>query len=265
MQEFQGLGFQIVNLRVFLYSVGAGFLVQISGIAWAGEVSQAGYLVDLNRDIALLHTAAMSRDDGSRNNTAIHRDVLPLQIAAVETASSSTGAATSAKRTSSASRKQLPLGSAKVSDAFKVLDGESESVLKEVLNLGSDLAVVDEREKHPAKTQLLVMVAMQPTDLFELNVIELRIDKQVVAAYHYSAEDVAALKKGGNQRLYLTNLPTGMHELQASMRGKVPRDPDYRQEASLKFISGVSREVIELNITNEASKGFPTLVPKEWK
>lgn len=160
--------------------------------------------------------------------------------------------------------KRLPASSAQVSDAFRALDNESETVLKEVLNLGSDLAIIDERENNPAKFQLMVMVTLQPTNLFELDFIELRIDKQVVAAYHYSGEDSNALSKGGGQRLYLANLPAGMHELQATMVGKIPRDPEYRQETSYKFISGVSRNIIELNITNEKNKGFPTLVPKEW-
>jgi hypothetical protein len=181
-----------------------------------------------------------------------------MLLAAVENGSSDAAAK------QGANKPPLPASSAQVSEAFKAMDAESEAVLKQVLNLSSDLAIIKERENNPAKFQLVVMVTLQPTNLFELDFMELRIDKQVVTAYHYTDEDVSALSKGGGQRLYLANLPAGMHELQATMVGKIPRDPEYSQEASFSFISGVSRNVIELRITGEKNKGFPTIVPKEW-
>jgi len=232
-----------LNLRVYLYSLGAIFFFHFSAVAVAAEIPQ--------------HASAA---------TPIPLTV-PLRIAAVEAPARSASAAKAMKERGkkASGARPLPLGTPEVSDAFKALDSDSETVLKQVLDLGSDLAIVDERENHPAKTQLLVLVSMQPTDLLELDFIELRIDKQVVAAYHYKNEDVSALKKGGAQRLYMANLPTGMHVLKATMLGKIPRDPDYRQEASLKFISGVAREVIELNITSGSNKGFPKLVPRERK
>lgn len=148
--------------------------------------------------------------------------------------------------------------------AFQSLEQEAEGILKEVLNLSSDLAVISERENNPPKNQLMVLVTQAPTNLFELTFIELRVDNQVVAAYHYTERDLFALSRGGGHRLYLANLPAGSHELSARMLGRIPRDPDYRREADFSFVSGVSRSVIELKITNANSKGFPTLLVKEW-
>ena len=80
---------------------------------------------------------------------------------------------------------------------FRRLDAETEVVLKEVLNLGSDLAIIEEREVNPAQFQVFVIVTMEPTNLFELDMIELRIDQKVVAAHYYTDSDVSAMSRGG--------------------------------------------------------------------
>jgi len=143
--------------------------------------------------------------------------------------------------------------------SFRQLDKESEQLLKEVLDLSSDLAIVDEQENNPEKFQLLVLVTMAPTDLFKLDYVELKIDDQTVAAHNYTSSEDNALQLGGGQRLYVANLPAGMHKLYASMAGRVPRDPDYRSEVHYSFISGVSRTVLELSVSGAQTRGFPIL------
>ena len=142
---------------------------------------------------------------------------------------------------------------------FKNLDLESETLLKEVLDLSSDLAIIEEQQNNPAKFQLLVLVTMAPTELFKLDYLELRIDDQTVAAHNYTSSDHRALQLGGGQRLYVANLPAGMHKLYANMAGRVPRDPDYKDEVQHSFISGVARTVLELSVSGAESRGFPKL------
>lgn len=144
-------------------------------------------------------------------------------------------------------------------NAFQQLDQESEQLLKEVLDLSSDLAIIEEQQNNPAKFQLLVLVTMAPTDLFKLDYVELKIDNQTVAAHNYTSTDDRALLLGGGQRLYVANLPAGMHKLYANMAGRVPRDPDYTSEVNYSFISGVSRTVLELSVSGAETKGFPIL------
>jgi hypothetical protein len=152
--------------------------------------------------------------------------------------------------------------SAPLSD-FRSLDQQTELLVKEVLDLSSDLAIIQEEEDNPANHQLLVLVTFDPTKLFTLDYIQLEVDNEVVAAYQYSESDVQALKRGAGHRLYVTNLPAGMHEVYATMVGRIPRDPDYKSEVAYKFVSGVSRTVLELNVSSK-SKGFPILAIKEW-
>jgi len=148
--------------------------------------------------------------------------------------------------------------------SFQKLDVEAEDVLREVLDLSSDLAIVEEQQSNPPKNQLLVLVTLQPSKFFELDFVELKVDNQVVAAYAYTDKDIAALVRGGGHRLYLANLPAGTHELHAKFVGKVPRDPDYRREASFKFISGVNRTLVELYINSGDNNSFPQFTIREW-
>ena len=147
--------------------------------------------------------------------------------------------------------------------AFRTLDQQTELLVKEVLDLSSDLAIIQEEEDNPANFQLMILVTYDPTKLFTLDYIQLEVDNAVVAAYQYSESDVQALIRGAGHRLYTANLPAGMHEVFATMVGRIPRDPDYKSEVTYKFVSGVSRTVLELNINSQA-KGFPVLAVKEW-
>ncbi|MFV2056582.1 MAG: hypothetical protein ACC707_08950 [Thiohalomonadales bacterium] len=145
------------------------------------------------------------------------------------------------------------------------LDDETERLLKDILNLSSDLAVLEEEQNTPAKHQLLVMVTMKPSRLFSLDYVELKIDNHTVAAYNYTPADVKALKMGGGHRLYLALLPAGTHHMTATMAGRIPRDPDYHREVKHDFVSGEGRIVIELVVSSEQSNSFPILTVKEWK
>lgn len=147
---------------------------------------------------------------------------------------------------------------------YQQLDIETERLLKDVLNLSSDLAILEEEQNSPAKHQLLVLVTMKPTELFTLDYVELKIDNHTVAAYNYTPTDINALRLGGGHRLYLALLPAGMHKLSATMAGRIPRDPDYNKAVDYSFVSGLGRTVVELVVSSEQSNSFPTLAVKEW-
>ena len=148
--------------------------------------------------------------------------------------------------------------------SFQKLDIEAENVLREVLDLSSDLAIIEEQQNNPPKNQLLVLVTLEPSKFFELEFVELKVDNQIVAAHNYSEQDIAAMVRGGGHRIYMANLPAGTHELRAKFIGKVPRDPDYRREAAFKFIAGVNRTLVELYINSGDNNSFPQFTIREW-
>jgi hypothetical protein len=85
-----------------------------------------------------------------------------------------------------------------------------------------------------------------------------------VAAYLYTPAEVAALHRGGVQRIYLGNLRSGAHELVAFFTGKGPHDRDYRRGRTLKFDKGTDPRFIELQIKDSTGALQPEFLVKVW-
>lgn len=235
----------VLCLLLALYNIGTVLAAQDTQRD-IGTVSNQG------TGIEIANSAVAGVKQRSTNSTGLTGQARqPLLVAAAEKDHSGTK--------SSKSKTHQPK-----SDGFRELDIEAEKLLREVLDLSSDIEIIDEQHTYPPKNQLLVLVTLQPSKFFELDYVELEVDGQVVAAHPYTDKDIAAMVRGGGHRLYLANLPAGTHELKAKFAGKVPRDPDYQREASFKFISGVDRTLIELYINSVENKSFPQFTIKEW-
>ncbi len=97
--------------------------------------------------------------------------------------------------------------------------------------------MLEEELLFPANTQVAVFVSMDVGDFFALDSVTLKIDNHEVSNYLYTPREVAALLKGGVQRLYVGNLKAGAHELVALFTGKGPqraRLPPRRDSSSSK-------------------------------
>lgn len=235
----------VLCLLLALYNIGTVLAAQ-------DTQRDIGAISDRDHGIEIAHSAVAGAQQRSTNSWGLTgQSRQPLLVAAAEKDSSGTK---SSKSKTDESK----------SDNFRELDIEAEKLLREVLDLSSDIEIIDEQHTYPPKNQLLVLVTLQPSKFFELDYVELEVDGQVVAAHPYTDKDIAAMVRGGGHRLYLANLPAGTHELKAKFAGKVPRDPDYQREASFKFISGVDRTLIELYINSVENKSFPQFTIKEW-
>ena len=93
----------------------------------------------------------------------------------------------------------------------------------------------------------------------------LKIDNKEVTNYLYTPREVAALVKGGVQRLYVGNLKSGSHELVALFTGKGPNDRDYSRGASTKFVKGVGAKYLELRISDRVRSQQPEFEIKDWE
>lgn len=150
-------------------------------------------------------------------------------------------------------------------ERFAQLDAAVEQVLNEVTALGAEIAVLEEAHELSPKTQLLVLVTVDPSAFFQLDAVQLQIDERTASFHQYTPAELSALQSGGSHRLFWDNVPAGRHQLKVSMMGRVPRDPDFQRESTMTFISGVGRRVVELRITSGKSQPFPELSLKEWK
>ena len=148
---------------------------------------------------------------------------------------------------------------------FQQLDAQVEKILDEVVNLGADMAVLEEARERPPQTQLLVLVSIDPSSFFQMDAIQLQIDGRTASFHQYSEDEMSALSQGGSHRLFWGNVPAGRHQLTALLMGRVPKDPDFQRESTLMFISGVGRRVVELRVATGKNQAFPELSIKEWK
>lgn len=145
------------------------------------------------------------------------------------------------------------------------LDEQIQDLKKDVVDLNKDLFVLEEELLFPANTQVAVFVSMDVGDFFALDSITLKIDNHNVSNYLYTPREVAALLKGGVQRLYVGNLKSGEHELVALFNGKGPHERDYRRAANLRFEKGVGAKYLELKITDHQRAQQPEFEIKDWE
>lgn len=145
------------------------------------------------------------------------------------------------------------------------LDARIEALKAQVVQLNRDLLVLEEELLFPAGTQLAVFVSMDVGLLFALESVQLKVADQVVAQHLYTPLEVAALQRGGVQRLYLGNLKTGTHELTAFFTGRGPHERDYRRAATVKVEKAAGPRYVELRIVDRTGKLQPEFATKVWE
>ena len=145
------------------------------------------------------------------------------------------------------------------------LDGRIQDAKLDVIKLNRDLLVLEEELLFPANTQVALFVSMDVGKLFELDSVQVKIDDKVVAAYLYTPLEVAALHRGGVQRVYIGNLRAGEHQLVAFFTGKGPHERDYKRGATVKFEKGTDPKYIELQIKDSTGKLQPEFEVKVWQ
>ena len=145
------------------------------------------------------------------------------------------------------------------------LDGRVQDVKNDVIKLNRDLLVLEEELLFPANTQVALFVSMDVGKMFELDSVQVKLDDKVVAAYLYTPLEVAALHRGGVQRVWVGNLKVGEHELVAYFTGKGPHDRDYKRGATVKFDKGTEAKYIELRIKDSMGKLQPEFDVKLWQ
>ena len=147
----------------------------------------------------------------------------------------------------------------------RALDEQIQDLKQSVVDLNKDLFVLEEELLFPANTQVAVFVSMDVGEFFGLDAVTLKIDNREVSNYLYTPREVAALLKGGVQRLYVGNLKAGSHQLVALFSGKGPNERDYRRGAAIKFEKGVGAKYLELKISDRARRQQPEFEIKDWE
>ena len=152
-----------------------------------------------------------------------------------------------------------------VEDTDEALESSIEALKKEVLSLNRDLFILEEDLLFPANTQFSIFLSMNAGQLFTLDSVQLRIDDKNVANHLYTERELAALKRGGVQRLYIGNLPSGEHEIVAVFSGVGPNGRDYRRGKTIVVEKTTEPQFVEFTIEDDISKEQPEFNARVWE
>lgn len=166
----------------------------------------------------------------------------------------------------------LPLGAQQPADGDAAeaapggsLDADIEALKKEVLSLNRDLFILEEDLLFPANTQFSVFLSMDAGQLFTLDSVQLKIDDKNIANHLYTERELAALKRGGVQRLYIGNLSSGEHEIIAIFTGIGPQGRDYRRGESIVVEKTSEPQFVEFMIIDDIAKEQPRFDVRVWE
>ena len=145
------------------------------------------------------------------------------------------------------------------------LESDIEALKKEVLSLNRDLFILEEDLLFPANTQFSVFLSMNSGHFFSLDSVQLKIDDKNIANHLYTEREIAALKRGGVQRLYLGNLASGEHEVVAIFSGIGPKGRDYRRGETIVIEKTTEPQFVEFVITDDTAKEQPRFDVRIWE
>ena len=149
--------------------------------------------------------------------------------------------------------------------ARAALDEQIQDLKKDVVDLNKDLFVLEEELLFPANTQVAVFVSMDVGRFLRARLDQLKIDNKEVINYLYTPREVAALLKGGVQRLYVGNLKAGAARAGGALQrqgSERPRLPARRQP---QFEKGVGAKYLELKINDQQRTQQPEFEIKDWE
>lgn len=109
------------------------------------------------------------------------------------------------------------LGSPASKEELRGIDEQIQTLKKEVIQINSELSLLEEKLLFPSSTQTAVFVSMPNKVSFIPDSIELKVDGTVITNHLYIFREVDSLKQGGVQRLIMTNLTVGSHKLEAKL------------------------------------------------
>lgn len=133
------------------------------------------------------------------------------------------------------------------------LDGQVQEIKSDVLNIASELSVLEERLLYPSNTQVAVFISIEEDEDFRLDAIQVEIDGELATHHIYSFNELEALQKGGVQRVYTGNIPTGDHQLNVTMMGKLKNGEDFTESDTFTFAKGVKPKALGVTL---AGPGF---------
>jgi hypothetical protein len=127
---------------------------------------------------------------------------------------------------------------------MRSLDEQVQEIKTDVLGIAAELNRLEEKLLYPSNTQLAVFVSIAEGETFRLDSMQIDIDGALATHYLYGFKELEALQRGGVQRVYTGNLPTGGHEIAISINGKTPGGDDFASRQTFSFEKGIEPKLL---------------------
>ncbi len=153
---------------------------------------------------------------------------------------------------------------AKAEDSAASTASTDLQTLKEnVLNLNSELSQLEDELLYPS-SQSALYVSLEVGSSVRLVDINVSLDGKNVAYHFYTAQEYAALTKGGMDRVFNGNISTGSHEFKVIVTGYDPHGKSFQRVLTYDFVKGDARKYIELHASDDANKSMAEFQFHDW-
>jgi hypothetical protein len=140
-------------------------------------------------------------------------------------------------------------------EQMRSLDEQVQEIKSDVLGIAAELNRLEEKLLYPSSTQVAMFVSLASGETFRLDSVQIQIDGELVAHHIYSLKELNALEKGGVQRVYTGNIPTGEHQLVVTVAGKLPNGRDFSRVENFSFRKDVEPKLVELSLAAPDANG----------
>lgn len=148
-------------------------------------------------------------------------------------------------------------------EQMKGLDEQVQEIKTDVLSIAAELNGLEERLLYPSNTQLAIFVALAENQEFRLDSVQIQLDGTPVAHHIYSFKELEALQRGGVQRIYTGNIPTGHHELEVEVAGKLVSGKDFSNTESFTINKDVEPRLVGITLA-EPGLMNPGIALGDW-
>lgn len=146
----------------------------------------------------------------------------------------------------------------------KAISKDLQKLKSEVITLNRELRVLEEKLLFPSSTRFSVFVSARSGQFFKLESVKLKIAGKLVASHIYPNSERQALLNGGTQRLFVTNMAAGSHQVTAFFTGTDQNGRPIKRAKSVLVDKGESSAFLEIQVGDAPSKQEPVFELKQW-
>jgi hypothetical protein len=134
----------------------------------------------------------------------------------------------------------------------------------ELLNLNRDITQLEKELLFPS-TETAVVIALDSGATVKIVDVKVTLDDKDVGYHYYSDAELAALAKGGMQRIYAGNVSSGPHTLKTAITVRDAAGKETQRFATYNFTKSAQRKAIEVKVADSANPAQGNIRFREWE